>query len=167
MKLAQLRDLIAVAEQGSLRAAARARGVTPAALVKSLNVLEAELHVPLLLRSSRGIKLSGYGERFLQRARLIDAEARRAVDEIAELRGEFEGALTIGASPTPSLTLLPQALVHFRGRYPQVQLRVIGGLYHDHLNSIRAGSMDLALGPFPIAESTLLSKPKTCFTTAW
>src|SRR3954470_7009427 len=98
MKLAQLRDLIAVAEQGSLRAAARARGVTPAALVKSLNVLEAELHVPLLLRSSRGIKLSGYGERFLQRARLIDAA--RAVDEIAELRGEFEGALTIGASPT-------------------------------------------------------------------
>jgi DNA-binding transcriptional LysR family regulator len=112
-------------------------------------VLEAELHVPLLLRSSRGIKLSGHGERFLQRARLIDAEARRAVDEIAELRGEFEGALTIGASPTPSLTLLPQALVRFRGRYPRVQLRVIGGLYHDHLNSIRAGSMDLALGPIP------------------
>lgn len=151
MKLAQLRDLIAVAEQGSLRGAARARGVTPAALVKSLNALEGELHVPLVVRSSRGIKLSGYGERFLQRARLIDAEVDRAVDEIAELRGEFEGSITIGASPTPSLMLLPQALVQFRRRYPAVQVRIVSGLYHDHLNSIRGGSMDLALGPIPDA----------------
>lgn len=149
MKLAQLRDLVAVAETGSLRGAARSRGVTPAALVKSLNALEDELHVPLLVRSSRGVKLSAYGERFLQRARLINAEVDRAVDEIAELRGEFEGTITVGASPTPSLALLPQALVHFRRRYPAVQVRIVSGLYHDHLKAIRAGSMDLALGPIP------------------
>jgi LysR family transcriptional regulator, regulator of abg operon len=151
MKLSQLRDLIVIAEKGSLRAAARALGVSTPALVKSINGLEAELHVPLLVRGSRGVRLSEYGGRFLHRARLIDAETRRAADEIAELRGQFEGAITVGASPTPSVTLLPEALLQFRRKFPSVQVNIVGGLYHAHLKSIRAGAMDLALGPIPDA----------------
>jgi LysR family transcriptional regulator of abg operon len=149
MKLSQLRDLIAIAEHGSLRAGARALGVSPPALVKSINGLESELHVPLLVRSSRGVALSEYGKRFLHRARLIYAETRRAADEIAELRGRFEGAITVGASPTPSMTLLPEVLLQFRRKFPAVRVNIVGGLYHTHLSSIRAGTMDLALGPIP------------------
>ena len=151
MKLNQLRDLIAIAEHGSLRAAARALDLSAPALVKSINGLEAELHVPLLVRSSRGVALSEYGKRFLHRARLIDAETRKAADEIAELRGQFEGAISVGASPTPSITLLPDVLLQFRRRFPTVRVNIVGGLYHTHLSSIRAGAMDLALGPIPDA----------------
>ena len=151
MKLSQLRHLIAIAEHGSLRAAARAQGVSAPALVKSINWLESELHVPLLVRSSRGVALSEYGKRFLHRARLIDAETRKAADEIAELRGQFEGAITVGASPTPSITLLPEVLLQFRRKFPSVRVNIVGGLYHTHLSSIRAGAMDLALGPIPDA----------------
>jgi DNA-binding transcriptional LysR family regulator len=151
MKLSQLRHLIAIAEHGSLRAAARAQGVSAPALVKSINWLESELHVPLLVRSSRGVALSEYGKRFLHRARLIDAETRKAADEIAELRGQFEGAITVGASPTPSMTLLPDVLLQFRRKFPNVRVNIVGGLYHTHLSSIRAGAMDLALGPIPDA----------------
>lgn len=149
MKLSQLRDFIAIAEHGSLRAAARALGVTPPALMKSVNGLEAELHVPLLVRSSRGVALSDYGSRFLQRARLIQTEAQKAADEISEMRGRYEGTVTIGASPTPSLVLLPDALVQFRRKFPKVRINILGGMYHSHLRSIRSGAMDLAVSPVP------------------
>ncbi len=149
MKFTHLRDLIAIAEHGSLRAAARSLGVSAPALVKSINSLEAELHVPLLVRSSRGAIVSEYGRSFLVRARLIEAEMRRAVDEIAELRGRFEGQITVGASPTPSVALLPNVLLQFRRRFPAVRINIVGGLYHAHLANIRGGTMDLALGPLP------------------
>ena len=149
MKFTQLRDLIAIADHGGLRAAARALGISAPALVKSINGLEAELHVPLLVRSSRGAALSDYGRSFLHRARLIEAEARKATEEIAELRGRFEGQITIGASPTPSIALLPNVLLQFRRKYPAVRINLVGGLYHTHLASIRGGTMDLALGPLP------------------
>jgi LysR family transcriptional regulator, regulator of abg operon len=151
MTLKQLRDLIAIAEHGSLRAAARALGMSAPALVKTINGLETELHVPLLVRSSRGVMLSEYGKRLLHRARRIDAETRRAADEIAELRGRFESSITIGASPTPSVALVPQVLLAFRRKFPDVRVTIVGGLYHTHLDTIRSGSMDLALGPIPDA----------------
>ena len=94
MTLNQLRDFIAMSEHGSMRAAARALGVSAPALAKSVSQLEQELHVPLLQRSSRGVVLSDYGRALLERARLIVSEAHKASDEIAQLRGRHEGAVT-------------------------------------------------------------------------
>lgn len=83
MKLNQLRDFIAMVDHGSMRAAARSLGVSAPALAKSVAPLETELQVTLLRRSARGVVLSDYGSTLLERARLIDSEARRASDEIA------------------------------------------------------------------------------------
>ena len=151
MKLNQLRDFIAMAEHGSMRAAARAVGVSAPALAKSVAQLEAELQVPLLLRSSRGVVLSDYGRALLERARLIESEARKASDEIAQLRGRHEGAVTVGASPTPAITIVPEAMMQFRKKYPAVRVGLVGGLYHDHVPRLRNGTLDLAIGPVPAA----------------
>ena len=149
MKLNQLRDFIAMAEHGSMRAAARSLGVSAPALAKSVAQLEAELQVPLLLRSARGVVLSDYGSTLLERARLIDSEARKASDEIAQLRGRHEGAVTIGASPTPGVTIVPGVIAQFRKKFPAVNVSLVGGLYHAHVPRLRNGSMDLAIGPVP------------------
>jgi LysR family transcriptional regulator of abg operon len=149
MKLNQLRDFIAMADHGSMRSAARTLGVSAPALGKSIAQLELELQVPLLVRSARGVVLSDYGRTLLERARLIDSEARRAGEEIAQLRGRHEGAVTIGASPTPGITIVPAVIAQFRRKFPAVNVSLVSGLYHSHVPRLRNGSMDLAIGPVP------------------
>ncbi len=161
MKLNQLRDFIAMAEHGSMRAAARVLGVTAPALAKSVAQLEDELHVPLLQRSPRGVVLSDYGRALLERARLIDAEARKVVDEMAQLRGRYEGAVAVGVSPTPAVTIVPDVLMQFRKRFPAVRVSLLSGLYHSHVPALRNGTLDLAIGPVPAAglDADLHSEP--------
>ena len=55
MKLSQLRAVVAVAEHGSLRAAARSLGTAQPTLTRSLLELERELGAPLFERRSRGM----------------------------------------------------------------------------------------------------------------
>ncbi len=161
MKLNQLRDFIAMAEHGSMRAAARALGVTAPALAKSVAQLEDELHVPLLQRSPRGVVLSDYGRALLERARLIDAEARKVVDEMAQLRGRYEGAVAVGASPTPAVSIVPDVLMQFRKKFPAVRVSLVSGLYHAHVPALRNGTLDLAIGPVPAVglDADLNSEP--------
>jgi DNA-binding transcriptional LysR family regulator len=80
--LQQLRYLIAIADNGSLSAAARAEGVTQPVLSRSLASLQAELAAPLLHRHERKLVLTSQGLAALHSARQAVAAAddfRRAV----------------------------------------------------------------------------------------
>ena len=62
MKLNQLRNIMAIAERGSLRGAARHLGLAQPALSRSLQELERELGVQLFERRARGMMLTPMGE---------------------------------------------------------------------------------------------------------
>lgn len=149
MKLRELQNFIAVASTGSIRAAARQQGLTPPALTQSIARLEEELHAPLIVRTTRGAVLSKYGAAFLQRARLITGEVEKACEEVAQMLGERSGLVTIGASMTPAITILPSAIARFRQELPDVRVNIVGGIHHQHLGSLRNGEMDFAIGPVP------------------
>jgi len=149
MRLSQLQDFIAVADSGSIRAGAKARDVSPPAITKGIRLLEEELHVPLLMRTTRGVVLSHYGEAFLHRARLIANEARKATDEMAQMLGERGGMVRIGATGGPAHLLLPAVLKRFRAQHPDVQVSIESGVYPAHLSDLRAGAMDMAVSPIP------------------
>ena len=142
MTLSEIQDFLAVADSGSIRAAARARRITAPAMTQSLARLEAKLHVPLLVRTTKGAQLSDYGRAFLVRARAITAEVQKSVNELAHMRGDSsQGMLYFGTSATPTTTLVPDAIADFRKRMPQVNLNILGGLYRDHMPLIRSGEM--------------------------
>ncbi|WP_179405286.1 LysR family transcriptional regulator [Burkholderia guangdongensis] len=149
MRLSQLQDFIAVADSGSIRAGAKARDVSAPAITKSIRLLEEELHVPLLTRTTRGVVLSHYGDAFLRRARLIANEARKATDEMAQMLGERGGVVRIGATGGPAHVLLPAVLKRFRALYPDVLVSIESGVYPAHLSDLRAGVMDMAVSPIP------------------
>lgn len=151
MKLSELANFIAVADTGSIRAAARQRGITAPAMTQSIARLEEKLHVPLVVRTTRGAVLSDYGQAFLVRARLIVEEVRKAGDEMAQMRGQGLGQITLGTSMTPTSAVIPRAIAAFRREQPQVRLNIVGGMYNEHLPRIRSGAMDFALGPLPAA----------------
>src|SRR5580704_8556061 len=114
MKLTQLRNVAAIAERGSLRAAARHLSLAQPALSRSVQELERELGAPLFERRSRGMVVTPLGRAFLRRANAILNDVHRARDEFEQLRGNAVGAATIGLSIAAHLLLLPNALRPFR-----------------------------------------------------
>ena len=82
MKIHHLRDVLAVAEHGSLRAAARHLGVAQPALTRSIRELERELGAILFERSVSGVVVTAVGERFIRRANAAHSELLRARDEV-------------------------------------------------------------------------------------
>src|SRR6201985_2413545 len=65
-KLKQMETFVAVAQRGSLTAAAQAEGVAPAVVSRRLDGLEARLGVKLLVRTTRRISLTHEGSAFLE-----------------------------------------------------------------------------------------------------
>ena len=149
MKFHHMRTIVAVAEAGSVRGAARRLGLSQPALTKSLGQLERELGAALVQRSARGTQFTELGKAMLARARAIDAELRRADEEVGQLRGLAQGSVSVGVSAAAAIVLLPGALNEFRRIYPSVQVRILESLYPSVALLLREGVLDFAIGPLP------------------
>lgn len=147
MKLIQLRNLLAIAEQGSIRAAARHLGVAQSALTRSMQELEQELDVSLFEREAKGINLTPIGQRFLARAQAIQNEVRRAQDEIEQLRGNATSSIHVGLSIVAQVALFPYAAKAFRARYPDISLNIREGLFPTIEPMLKNGTLDCYIGP--------------------
>ena len=88
MKLSHIRDLVAVAEFGGLRRAARHLGIAQPALSRSIRDLESDLGVTLFERGPTGMTLTPAGEACARRGAAVQTELTRARDELRQLRGE-------------------------------------------------------------------------------
>ena len=164
MKLQHLRDLVAIAQQGSIRGAARDLGTVQPTLTRSLSELERELGTPLFERHSKGMLLTPLGQTFVKRATAILNDIRRATDEIEQLKGNTVGLVTVGLSIAAHLRLLPKALQPFRRRFPKAHLHIIEGFYPTLESNLKNGSVDFYIGPDPglklpsvLQKETLLS----------
>jgi LysR family transcriptional regulator, regulator of abg operon len=149
MKLEQLQHLVAIVEQGSLRAAARRLGVPQPALTRSVRALERELGVELFVRSASGMTLTPPGQHFHRRATAIVNEARRASDEVRQVAGGEQGHVVAALSIMPHVGMLPGALPAFQRRWPKVKLQLIEGLFPDVEHALRDGQIDFYLGAAP------------------
>lgn len=161
MTLQQLRSFLAIVEHGSLRKAARASGVSQAGLTASLQALEDSLQVELLRRSPHGVSLTEHGQQLLARARMIDREAQRAVDDIQRTRGVPGGTLHVALGPTPTAALLHLVVPDFHARYPQVRLQLTAGIFEQHRQALQQGLIEMAVTALPDegAGPDLVSRP--------
>ncbi|MBG6291025.1 MULTISPECIES: LysR family transcriptional regulator [Pseudomonas] len=153
MKLHQLRAIVAICESGSIQEASRLLHISQPALSKSIKELEAELGVPLLVRSNRGITATEYGERLVRRARLVVEEVRRARDEIETLKGAMDGRVAIGVSPVTPSQQFASCLLRYRKRYPKVQLQISELRPAKLLEGLREGQLDLVLTSQPASRN--------------
>lgn len=144
MRLTQIRDFLAVVESGSISATARNLGVSQPGLTKSLSSLEAELGASLLQRTPTGVTLTRLGHAFHVRARAGYAELAKAQQELA-LQGKEQVALGFG--PFFAAQIVPQDMMRFREKFPDVQLRLVEGLRHATGPMVRDATRDMALAP--------------------
>lgn len=149
MKLNQLRDMVAIVERGSLRAAARDLVLAQSAMTRSIRTLERELGTTLFDRESKGMVLTPAGKLFYQRASAVVNELRRAKEELKQAKGDMQGTVTVGLSIMPHVGMLPYALPAFRKTFPKVKLRIIEGLYPALESGLRDGTVDFYLGATP------------------
>ena len=146
MRLTQVRDFLAVVEAGSINAAARKLGVSQPGLTKSLGSLEAELGALLLMRGPTGVMLTALGRAFHVRVRAGYAELAKAQEELA--RGA-KVQVALGFGPFFAAQIVPQAVLRWREKFPDVQLRLVEGLRHSTGPMVRDATLDMSLAPRP------------------
>jgi LysR family transcriptional regulator, regulator of abg operon len=146
MKIQHLRVLIAVADAGSVRGAARLLDSSPAAVTQSLQQLEQETNIRLVERTTTGVSLNQSGSALLVHARLIARQMNRAYEALDGLRGDGRRRLSVAVTPWVALAFLPEAVSRFRQRMPGVQLDLFEGLPAIANPRLRDGSLDIYIG---------------------
>ena len=153
MELRHLRYFVAVAEERHFgRAAVRLHMAQPP-LSQQIKVLEADLGVQLLIRSTRRVELTPAGERFLERSRaLLDAVESAAGEARRVQEGEL-GHLTIGFTGSATYELLPRLARALRSELPGLTLELRGEmLTPTQVQALHARAIDLAFLRPPVRD---------------
>lgn len=124
MDLAQLETFLSIAQEKSFSRAAEKLHRTQPAISIAIKRLEEELGESLFDRSSKGGTLTDAGEMLFVYARRMVNLREEALEAFRELRGLHRGRLSIGANESTSLYLLPQLLLEYRKRHPEIKVQV-------------------------------------------
>lgn len=149
MDMRQLRQFIAVAEQGNVRRAAEGINLSQPALTKSIHNLEEELGVQLLKRGPRGVTPTMYGEILLRHARLLRNEGERAVAEIHAVKAGHVGHLRLGVANF-SISFLPGVIAQLLVTTPGLSFEIVDGTYEGLTALVREGVLDAVASGFPM-----------------
>jgi LysR family transcriptional regulator, positive regulator for ilvC len=138
---------VTLAEHLHFGRAARSLGMSPSALTRRVQALEADLGQPLLRRLAQGVELTAAGIVFQRFSR---AQLKEHTELRNELREEAEsptGDLLIACTVTACHTVLPTLLGRFRASYPGVTLRLLTQDAARSLDQLEASEVDLAVIP--------------------
>ena len=145
--IAKIRSFVAVAEHGRFRTAAEALHLSQPALSAHIADLEAELGVSLISRTTRSIRLTDDGERFLSRARRILSEIESAVADMRDGAALRRGRAVVAAIPTLAYHVLPTVLAEFVARNPNIEVRIVEGNTARVQRAVESGEADFGLCP--------------------
>lgn len=145
MRLQRIEQFISIVDTGSIRGAARQLGMTQPALSRALQQLEEELGVELLYRSGKGAKLTPAGSAFLARARVAEAELRKAGEEARKLVEDDSRLLSLGVSPVGASLFLPELAITLQHERPHGRIRILETTPSALLSLVRDEVMDLAV----------------------
>ncbi len=138
-----MRSFLAVADTGSVTAAADRVGRTQSAVSMQIRRLEDSLGQPLFLRLPRGVALTPRGEQLLPYARRITGLLNDAA--IALRERPLVGPVRIGIPDEYVETVLPRALAAFSERHPAVDVTVRCDFSEPQVAALVADKLDLAV----------------------
>jgi LysR family hydrogen peroxide-inducible transcriptional activator len=129
--------------------------VTQPALSMQIKDLEEGLGTPLFERGGRQLRLTGFGEVFLERVQSI----LRAVDDLKDLaraaNSQPAGRLRIGVIPTVAPYLLPTIIARLSALYPDLDLNLRETVTPRLLEELIEGRLDTAILALPVSEPAL------------
>jgi DNA-binding transcriptional LysR family regulator len=125
LELRHLRVFVAVAEELSFRRAAERLRIAQPALSRTIFDLEAAMDVLLLERTTRVVRLTEAGRRFLEASRRVIGETEAAVAIARRVHQGELGELVVGYNDFAINGALPTIVRAFRARYPDVAVRLL------------------------------------------
>ena len=146
--------VVAVAQEGSLSAAARALGLTPSAVSRIIARAEQRLGSRLLLRTTRAIRFTAEGETYLRGARRILADMAEVEETIAD-QGVPRGRLRISAALGHGRQAIVPLVATFSARYPEI---VVDLTLSDEVADILGGQADVAVRFGHLPDSLLTAR---------
>ncbi|GAA1587177.1 MULTISPECIES: LysR family transcriptional regulator [Streptomyces] len=141
----KLRILRALAEQGTVTAAAEALHLTPSAVSQQLTNLARQLGVPLLEARGRRVRLTDAARLVLHHADAVFAQLERADADLAGYLAGETGEVRIGAFSTAVPALVVPAVAILRETRPGLEVRVRETEAAESYGLLSAGAVDLAL----------------------
>ena len=125
MELRHLRYFVAVAEAGSLTAAAGQRlHTSQPSLSRQIRDLEDELGAQLLTRRARGIELTPAGRAFLDHARLVLSQVEAAGEAARRVAHPAKPCFAMGFLTGHEVTWMPEALQILRDELPNIDVMI-------------------------------------------
>ena len=144
MEIRELRAFTAVAEEGSVSAAARRLHVSQSALSQTIQALERQLGVQLLVRRTTGVATTKAGTVLLREARALITQHDRAVAAV-ESEAAAPGTLRVGIPLELPADLLPRALADLSASFPRTRAEISHAATATQLAELAAGRLDVAL----------------------
>jgi DNA-binding transcriptional LysR family regulator len=141
-----LASLLAVAEHGSVSAAARARNLTQPSISRQIQELERQLGVHLIERTSQGARLTPAGERLCEGARDILAALSSLPERVRILQGEVAGRVRVGTIDSIGIHVLPPLLAEFVSENPRVEVQVVCQSSPQLMAMLLDDEIDVAIG---------------------
>lgn len=154
-RVTSMRVFVRAASTGSLSAAARHMGMSPAMATKHVDALEARLGVKLFHRTTRGLTLTEVGSNYLEACQRILADIDEAEAEAAYQRIKATGLLRMSVPLSFGIRFVAPLIPEFSRRHPEVKVEL--GLSDTHADLI-AGSWDLAIRIGRLSDSPLQAR---------
>jgi len=151
-KLHLMHVFVGVAEEESFAAGARRLAMSPPAVTRCIATLEARLGVKLLDRTTRYVRVTEAGQRYLEDARRIIAEVEEADDAVVGINAEPKGHLTITAPVLFGSMYVTPVIVEYLERYPEMK---ITALFLDRVVNLIEEGVDVGIRIGTLADSSM------------
>lgn len=151
-----LEIFVRTADSGSISAAARTLALTPAAASIALKRLETRLGIRLFARSTRSMRLTEEGRRYLESVRLALAALADGEQALKHQTQGLSGVLQLAAPSDFGRNVLLPWLDDFKRRHPNIQLQL---LLNDRHSDLFRETVDVALRFGVPGDSTLVALP--------
>lgn len=149
MEFRQLRYFVKVAELRSFSEASKALFISQSTLSQQIKQLEEELGVELLVRDSRHVSMSDYGEQYLPYAKQVLKDVDTSAERMNDVRQLKIGTLNVGATYT-FCPLLADTVRDYMKKYPGIKLKVYCRSMENLMEMLEHGQLDVALSYKPL-----------------
>jgi molybdate transport repressor ModE-like protein len=140
-----LRVIKAIADEGSITAAAASLGYSQPALSQQMKRLEQRLGVPVIERVGRSVRLTEAGRVLARHAPAVTTALDAAAGELAELRGLRAGRVRLIAFPSASPTVVPRLLTDLAEHHPGIRITYVEAEPPEAVDAVREDRADIAL----------------------
>lgn len=143
---------VAVAEEQSFAGGARKLGMSPPAVTRAIAGLEDRLKVRLFTRTTRYVRVTEAGQRYLEDARRIIGEVDEADDAVAGINGEPKGHLAVTAPVLFGKLFVIPGIVDYLQRYPGME---VSAVFLDRIVNMLEEGLDVGIRIGELPDSSM------------